>query len=80
MEYQITGRITSANNTEMLDALLWLKDNYGTKIHSGQGTKSTKIITFDVIEPTFNDNVTTIVALIAQFGERLEEWRFTMSQ
>lgn len=80
MEFQITGRITSADDTEMLNALLWLKDNYGTKIHSGSGTGSTRVININLAEPTFNDNVTTIIALKAQFGARLEEWHFIMNQ
>lgn len=80
MEYQINMEITSANDAEMLDALLWLKDNYGTKVLSGQGVASTKEISLGLIEATFNDTVTAITALKAQFGARLIEYKFIMSQ
>lgn len=79
MEYQIVGKITSTDDSEMLDALLWLKDNFGTKIHSAQGIGDTKEISYGIVEATFNDNVDSIVALKAQFGVRLK-WTFTMSQ
>lgn len=80
MEFQIIGKITSANDTEMLEALLWLKDNYGAKIHDAQGTGSTKEIQFGFVEPTFNDTVASIMALKAQFSERLIDYDFIMSQ
>lgn len=79
MEYQINGKITSTNDNEMLNALLWLKDNYGTKISSAQGIGDTKEISYGIVEATFNDTVTSITALKAQFGARLK-WTFTMSQ
>ena len=79
MVFQIIGQITSTNDSEMLDALLWLKDNYGTKIHSAQGIGDTKEISYRIIEPTFNDTVTSIAALKTQFGIRLK-WTFTMNQ
>lgn len=79
MEYQIHGKITSADDAEMLDALLWLKNNYGTKIHDAHGDGTTKEIRFGVVEPTFNDNVASITALKTQFGARLK-WDFTMNQ
>lgn len=79
MEFQINGKITSADDVEMLDVLLWLKDNYGTKIHSAQGVGSTKEISYGIVETTFNDTVATITALKTQFSARLE-WTFAMSQ
>lgn len=79
MEFQINGKITSADDNEMLNALLWLKDNYGTKIHSAQGIGDTNAISYGIVEITFNDTVATITALKAQFGERLK-WTFTMSR
>lgn len=79
MEYQVIGKITSADDVEMLSALEWLKDNYGTKITSGQGIGDTKEISYGIGETSFNDTVATIVALKAQFGVRLK-WTFTMSQ
>ena len=80
MEYQIIGKITSANDNEMLDALLWLKDNYGAKIHDAQGTGSTKEIRVGLVETTFIDTVTSIMALKTQFGERLVDYDFIMNQ
>lgn len=80
MEFQIIGKITSTNDTEMLDTLLWLKDNYGTKINNAQATGSTKEIRFSFFEATFNDTVTSITALKTQFTTRLIEYDFIMNQ
>jgi len=80
MEFQVTGQITSANDTEMLNALEWFKDNRGTKIHDAQATGSTKEIQFGLVESSFSDAVTTISALKAQFGERLIEYNLIMNQ
>lgn len=80
MEYQINGKITSTNDTGMLNALLWLKDNYGTKIHSAQGIGSTKEIQFGIVETTFNGAVTIITSLKAQFTTRLIEYNLSMNQ
>lgn len=80
MEFQIVGKITSADDAEMFNALLWLKDNYGTKIHNAQATGSTKEIRFNFIESTFNDTVASIISLKAQFNERLIDYDFIMAQ
>lgn len=79
MEYQITGKVTSADDAEMLSALEWLKDNYGTKISSAQGIGETKESSFGIVETTFDDTVTSVIALKTQFGTRLK-WTFTMNQ
>lgn len=80
MEFQIHGNITSVNDAEMLSALEWLKNNYGPKIHSAQGTGSTKEIQFGLLEATFAEAVTAITALKTQFSTRLVEYNLTMNQ
>jgi len=80
MEFQMNGKITSADNSEMLNALLWLKNNYGTKVHNASATKSTKAIRFGLVETTFNDAVNSIMALKTQFGERLIDFDFIMNR
>lgn len=80
MEYQIHGKITSADDAEMLSVLEWLKDNYGTKINDAQATGSTKEIWFGLTEATFAEAVTTITALKAQFSARLIEYNLSMNQ
>jgi len=80
MEHQVIGKMTSADDTEMLSALEWIKDNYGTKITSCQATGSSKEIRFGLIEATFAEAVTTITALKAQFTTRLIEYDLIMNQ
>jgi len=64
----------------MLSALEWLKDNYGTKITNAQATGSTKEIWFGLLEVGFNEAVSAITALKAQFTTRLIEYNLTMNQ
>lgn len=80
MEFQIHGKITSADDAEMLSALEWLKDNYGLKITDAQGTGSTKKIGFGLLEVGFDEAVTTIAALKTQFSTRLIEYDLVMNQ
>ena len=80
MEFQINGKVTSADDSEMLSALEWLKDNYGTKITNAQATGSTKEIWFGLVETTFNSSVTTITALKTQFSARLIEYDLSINQ
>lgn len=80
MEYQIHGKITSADNTEMMSALEWLKDNYGVKITNAQGTGSTKEIWFSLLEVGFTEAINAITALKAQFDTRLIEYNLIMNQ
>lgn len=80
MEYQIHGKITSADDTEMLATLEWFKDNYATKIQNAQATGSTKEIWFSMLEVGFTEAVSAITALKAQFSTRLIEYDLTMNQ
>ena len=74
VEYIVIGKITSVDDTEMLDAMNWLATNYGGKMTNAQATGATKMLTFSITETAYNDAVATITAIKAQYTTRLIEY------
>lgn len=82
VEYQIYGTIIASDDAEMLSDLTWLKDNYGTIIVDANARNTgTEIKTdFSLIEPTFNEAVTTLNALKSQYGSDFQNYGFQIGQ
>jgi hypothetical protein len=78
-EYMTEYKITNADDTEMLAALEWIKDNHAAKVHSAHGDGKTKVITLTMIDTTFADAVTSVTAIKTQFTTRLaDDWSVIM--
>lgn len=77
MTFQINGRITNEDNAEMLATLVYLKNNYVSKIASVNANGDNKEVQFTIVDAIFDDAVNTINALISKYGDgvRLKRWQ-----
>lgn len=66
-----------ATEGAMLTGVQWIRDNYGTKVHSAQGEDSL-YVRLDLVDVTFEDMVNTITAVRAQFASEIQTWAFAM--
>lgn len=80
VEFQILMDISNANDTEALAALSWLKDNYGAQIPQAFFRSMDKKINGYLLAATFNDAVSVIQALKAQFTDRLIKYDLQISE
>jgi len=79
VEYMTTFEITSTTDSEMLDALEWIKDNHNSKVNNANASGITKSISVNLVDATFENAVTTVTAFKTQFTTRLaDNWSLTL--
>lgn len=71
MQYSIAFNITSVDEAELLSAIVWVKDNHGTKVSDATADGTSFLFNGHIIELTYTDMTTTVSALKTQFTTRL---------
>ncbi len=81
MTFIIRGTISNNDNSQILDTLTDLKDNYNQNQKLGfvQADSELKAIQFALDEPLYNDFVATLTLLINAYGSRFK-WNFTFQE
>ena len=79
--YKISATISNTDNAEALATLTYFKDNYSTKIRYVQVVGENKEVHYELEETAYADMITTITALITEFGEvRMPNWYINFSE
>lgn len=79
--FRIEGNITSSDQAELLATMNWFATNYGSKIELAEATGSELLFRFGLKEDTYSEATTTLTALQAEFGARIQDnWSMILIQ
>lgn len=79
-EYTVIIGITNETDSEALDALEWLKTEYGSDMKNVGFQSSSRLIRGNLIRTSFNDSVTAIQDLKTEFTDRLTQYDFHVTE
>ena len=78
-DWSTSYTITNETDQEMLDTVEWLRDNLSAKINNAQAQGVSKTVSVGITDTSFEDAVTTLLAMKAQFTTRLaDSWNLNM--
>jgi len=77
VEYITRFQALFVSEQDLLTATVWVRDNLSTKI-TGAGGDHTGKLNFQTLDTSFNDMVSTIVAVKTRFEGSLQWYNFEM--
>lgn len=80
VSFTVELKISSFDNSYMLDALEWIKTNYGTILDEAEAIGEKKEIVLNIPYDSYDDAVSTLIAFKTHFAERLETFNLKMAK